>query len=121
MKAIFDTNILIDYLNGRREAADELRRYRAPAISRMTWIEVLVGAETPEEEAAARSFLGLFRVVEVGPGVAEAAIALHRERRLRLPDAIVLATAHTEDCLLVTRNTRDFKPDWVEVRVPYRG
>jgi predicted nucleic acid-binding protein len=39
--------------------------------------------------------------------------------RLRLPDAIILATAQVEGCNLLTRNTRDFSPSWPEIRVPY--
>ena len=39
---------------------------------------------------------------------------------LKLPDAIIFATADVEGRLLVTRNTRDFSPDDPGVRVPYR-
>lgn len=60
MKAVFDTNILIDYLNGRIEAETELARYRERLISRITWMEVLVGAESDGERDAALSFLALF-------------------------------------------------------------
>ncbi len=120
MRAVFDTNILIDYLNGRAEAEAELARYQERLISRITWMEVLVGAESDGERDAALSFLALFRVVELSAEIAGASVVLRKERRLRLPDAIVLATAQTEGCLLITRNTRDFRADWVEVRVPYR-
>ena len=43
MKAVFDTNILIDLLNGREEANNEAGRYSNLAISRISWIEVLTG------------------------------------------------------------------------------
>ena len=49
----------------------------------------------------------------------EIALQIRRERHLRLPDALVLASALHEGCLLITRNPRDFRRDWVEVRVPY--
>ncbi len=120
MKAVFDTNILIDYLNGRAETETELARYRERLISLITWMEVLVGAESGGERDAALSFLALFRVVELSPEIAGAAVILRQERHLRLPDAIVLATAQTVGCLLITRNTHDFRADWVEIRVPYR-
>jgi len=120
MKAVFDTNILIDYLNGIGEAAEELKRYRPLLISRITWMEVLAGADNADEEQAARSLLSLFEIVELSATVSEAAVRLRRERRLRLPDALVLACAHTQGCLLITRNTKDFKAGWPEVRVPYQ-
>jgi predicted nucleic acid-binding protein len=40
--------------------------------------------------------------------------------KIRVPDAIILATARVESLLLVTRNTRDFPADLPGIRVPYR-
>jgi predicted nucleic acid-binding protein len=57
--------------------------------------------------------------VDVSRPVARAAVDLRRERRLRLPDAIVWASAQQESALLVTRNTRDFPKTDPGVRVPY--
>jgi len=51
--------------------------------------------------------------------VAETAIQLRREYRLRLPDAIIWATARVNDAVLITRNTKDFKPEWDGIRSPY--
>lgn len=45
MVAVFDTNIVIDALNGRPEADAEYSRYERVLISRVTWMEVLVGAQ----------------------------------------------------------------------------
>jgi hypothetical protein len=45
---------------------------------------------------------------------------VRRERRLKLPDAIILATAETADRLLITRNTRDFPANDPGIRIPYR-
>ena len=47
VKALFDTNILVDYLNAVPEARTELQRYTERAISIITWMEVMVGAEDP--------------------------------------------------------------------------
>ena len=38
---------------------------------------------------------------------------------MKIPDAIVYATAKEENCILVTRNTKDLKEDWPDIRVPY--
>lgn len=119
MKAVFDTNILIDYLNGIEKAADVLSSYKQPLISRITWMEVLAGTHDAESEDGARAMLQTFDVAELDREIAELAVLLRRERRLRLPDAIILATAQTQGCLLITRNTKDFNRNWVEVRVPY--
>ena len=50
MKALFDTNILIDYLNGIDAARQEIARYEHPSISLITWMEVLVGTTAEEEQ-----------------------------------------------------------------------
>ena len=120
VKALFDTNILIDYLNGVKAAAKELSRFETPLISRITWMELLSGARDAEEEDAVRIFLRRFQVVELDEKVAALAIALRKERRLKLPDAIILAGAKAEDCKLLTRNIKDFDPAWPEVHEPYR-
>jgi hypothetical protein len=82
-------------------------------------MEVLVGAHGEDEADVVEMFLRDFRVVEITRGVAREAVALRRARRLRLPDAIVWASARTESALLVTRNTKDFPAEEPGVRVPY--
>jgi len=120
MKAIFDTNILIDYLNGREEARAELALYDDPAISIITWMEVQIGAQTSDEQDILRGFLNRFRVIALTGEVAEKAVELRRQHRMHLPDAIIRATSQAESCLLVSRNTRDFPADHPGVRVPYQ-
>lgn len=119
MKAVFDTNILIDYLNGVQGAADELSLYQEKIISVITHIEVLVGVEDTDEEPAVRAFLASFRLSGLSEHIAEETVRLRRQHRMKVPDAIVYATARTEGCLLVSRNRKDFKPEWPDVRVPY--
>ncbi len=119
MKAVFDTNILVDYLNGVSEAADEFQRYDTRLISQVSWMEVLVGCRSNEEERLVRAFLDTFEVVSIDGMVAESAVMLRRASRMRLPDAIVYATAKTRQTLLVTRDKRDFPVDAPDVRVPY--
>jgi predicted nucleic acid-binding protein len=119
MRAVFDTNILIDFLRGVPESETELGRYRERLVSIVTWMEVLAGAHNAEEEDVIELFLRDFTVVSVTRPVARDAIAIRRATRLRLPDAIVWATARSESALLVTRNTKDFPSDDPGVRVPY--
>ncbi len=119
MKAVFDTNILIDYLNGIEAAANEFSLYDDKLISIITFIEVMVGANSPEEESVLRGFLDSFTVCELSTAIADESIRLRKEYRLKVPDAIVYATARSQGTLIVTRNTKDLKSDWPDVRVPY--
>jgi predicted nucleic acid-binding protein len=92
VKALLDTNILIDFLRGVPAARDELNRYQDKAISIVTWVEVMTGAPMMAERGT-REFLDGFTLVDLNQKVAERAVALLREHRLKLPDAIVWASA----------------------------
>jgi predicted nucleic acid-binding protein len=119
MKALFDTNILIDYLNGVEASKVELGRYRERLISIVTWMEVLAGGREDDELDVIEMFLRDFRIVEITRPVAREAVEIRRTHRVRLPDAMVWAAARSESALLVTRNTKDFPRDDPGVRVPY--
>jgi hypothetical protein len=120
MKAVFDTNILVDYLNGIDRAVDELQHYSHRLISQITWMEIMVGCRTAKEEKAVRGFLETFDVVPLEAKVAESAVMLRRSNRLKLPDAVILATAECRQALLVTRDSQDFPVDGPGIRVPYQ-
>ncbi|MGE0862820.1 MAG: type II toxin-antitoxin system VapC family toxin [Vicinamibacterales bacterium] len=119
VKALFDTNILIDYLKGVDAAQAELARYRQPLISIVTWMEVLAGVRTEEEGDVVEMFLRDFRIVEVTRGIAREATEIRQTSRIRLPDALIWASARHESALLVTRNTKDFPKDEPGIRIPY--
>lgn len=119
MSVLIDSCILIDFLSGREQARAYLLGVAGAAISLVTWMEVMTGASSPEEEAAIRGFLAAFVVLPVDTAVAEEAVGLRRGRRLKLPDAIIYATARVHGRTLATRNTRDFRDGEVGVDVPY--
>jgi predicted nucleic acid-binding protein len=121
VKALLDTNILIDYLNGIPEAGKEIGRYRDKAISLITWMEVMAGT-TAQDEQIIKTFLSQFELLPIDGTVSAEAVAIRRSRKIKPPDAIILATARTSDRLLVTRNTKDFPAGQdVDVRIPYQS
>jgi len=119
VKALFDTNILIDYLHGQEQADRELRAFQGNAISIITWMEVMFGA-TEAQEAATALFLATFQVIPVDDEVARGAVALRKIHRMKLPDAIIWASAQTTNRLLVTRNSKDYPAGHPGVRTPYQ-
>ena len=122
MKALLDSSILIDYLNGIEAARQEIARYPQALISVITWMEVMAGSNPdtdPDGDRATRAFLSRFTQVAIDSEIAELAVSLRRERRLRLPDAIIQASARCSDALLVSRNSKDFPADDPGVRMPY--
>ena len=65
-------------------------------------------------------FLREFRVIDITRPLARRAIEIRRGTRVRLPDAIIWATAQMESAILVTRNTKDFPKSDPGIRIPYR-
>jgi predicted nucleic acid-binding protein len=120
MKVVIDTNILVDYLHGLPQAREELAHYSRPGISLITWMEVMIGARDNNEEAILRGFLGGFETLPITDTVAHRAVVLRRSDRIRLPDALIWATAQSSNRLLATRNTRDFSASDPGIRVPYQ-
>lgn len=115
---LFDTNILIDYLRGIPQAKVECDRHADRVISIISWIEVMAGS-TAANERDARTFLLNFYTLALDANVAERAFLLRGANRIKLPDAIIQATAEGSARILVTRNTRDFAPGTPGVRIPY--
>jgi len=75
---------------------------------------------TGDVERATRSFLSSFDIIALDGEIAERAVNLRRDHHIKLPDAIIWATAQTRGMLLVTRNTRDFAADDPGIRMPYK-
>ena len=119
VKALFDTNILIDFLNGVPQAKFELSRYRDKAISMITWMEVMAGA-TPATQSTLHGFLQEFSHVAIDEQVGTVAVTLRQRYRIKLPDAIVWASAQVSGRLLVTRDTGDFNVGEPGIRIPYQ-
>lgn len=114
----FDTNIVIDWLNRKAPARAELARYNRHRISRIAWTEVLAG-EPLESRDHVRELIAPFEIVEVDGRIALAAADIRQRTRMKLLDALILATAQINGAILVTRNTRDFPVEMPGIRVPY--
>ena len=119
VKALFDTNIVLDYLKGIEAAERELSRYEDIAISIVSRIEVLVGV-TPDIENDVRALLDDLTTIHLDDDVAERAIILRRIRRLKLADSIIWASAQADNRLFVTRDTKDFPVEDPGIRMPYK-
>jgi predicted nucleic acid-binding protein len=119
----FDSNIIIDALRGFEEAHAELRRAVDRAgrtwVSRMVWIEVMSKGEGEGLRRAER-FLSGFGIDELDEEISARSASLRRERpSMKLPDAVILASALTRGRVLVTRNIEDFPASMPGIRVPY--
>lgn len=119
MRAVFDTNIIIDCLAGLTAARETLERYQHHFLSRISWIEVLVGARNSHEQTFLKAFLENFTIIDTNAAIGLLASELRQKYRLRLPDALVWATAKSQEALLITRDVKDFSRSVPDILIPY--
>lgn len=101
---LVDTDVFIDHLRGARALEPGRHRLHYSVITRA---ELFAGGTA--SDLAAR-LLEPFREVAVDRRVAERAGRVRRETGVRLPDALIAATALEHRLQLATRNERDFAP-----------
>lgn len=120
MKILFDTNILIDALAGNRDARTVLEAHTDAAISVISAFEVLSGTSA-WDEGKAQALIARFRQIDVDPDIVLFAVTLAKDRRLLMPDAIIVATAQATGRTLITRDAKlvnEFEDP--PVLVPYK-
>jgi predicted nucleic acid-binding protein len=107
---LLDTNILIDVLRGEAVALAWLEEQQQPHISVITWIEVLVGCREGETSRV-HDWLESFPRLPLDDAIATETVVLRQQHGLKIPDAIILATARCGDCSLATRNVHPYRLD----------
>jgi predicted nucleic acid-binding protein len=100
---LIDTDIFIDHLRGAAELKSGRHRLHYSVITRA---ELFAGATGT---GLAAQVLAPFREVPVDRPIAERAGRIRRETGLRMPDALIAATALERRLGLATRNTKHFE------------
>ena len=117
---LIDTNIIIYYLEGEQAVVSFLHTHRGKlSISPITWMETLSYSFSADEEQIVRAFLQEFRLIEFSSPVMELSVEIRRMKKMKLPDAIIAASAVHHDLTLVTRNIKDFKGTAVKTLDPF--
>lgn len=119
MLGLFDTHILMDYLKGMPEAQVEFASYSKPFISAVSVVELQLAARE-DQVVALQQFLSMFEIVPMDEEVAMHAVAIKRHyRQMKLPHAVIWASARLKGALLVTRNAKVFPATEADIRIPY--
>lgn len=110
---LLDSNVVMGYLN--QDAAPgfshqfEQALLEGAAVSVITTIEVLGWRGHDEiSRASAEKLLSCMDEIPLSPSVVQRTILLRTRYAIKLPDAVIAATALTSNLKLLTRNTVDF-------------
>lgn len=106
---LLDTNILI-YLSRKELELDKFAKsVDRLSISVITYMEAQgYNFLNKEEENLISDMCDHLHVIYLDKEIVEKVILLRREAKIKLPDAIILATAIVGEMYLVTHNTSDF-------------
>lgn len=99
---LVDTDIFIDHLRGHRALSPGRHRLHYSVVTRA---ELFAGTTAT---ATVSELLVPLRELTVNRAIAERAGRIRRESGVRLPDALIAATALEHGLGLVTRNQSDF-------------
>jgi predicted nucleic acid-binding protein len=110
---LIDTNAVIDYLGKRLPATcmDFMNSVidAVPNVSVVTKIEVL-GFNAPDEHYQLLiSFIDDATVLDLTNNVVDASIDIRKRYKIKLPDAIIAATALVYGLVLISHNVSDFR------------
>ena len=110
---LIDTNVVIGYLDNKlpkygmsimNKIIDD-----TPNISVITKIEVLRFNTSTNVYKVLEDFISESTVLSLNDFVVEKTISICKAHRIKLPDAVIAATALIHDLILTTRNVNDFK------------
>lgn len=107
---LIDTNILIEFQAKKLPASGQ--NFVAQTIDKEFTISIINKIEILGHHSVVkqtRDFVNLANAIELDKNVADKTIELRRSHKIKLPDAIIAATALLSNMTLITRNTLDFQ------------
>jgi predicted nucleic acid-binding protein len=109
-KGLLDSNVIIDISKGNLSTESIIKDYDYLYTSIISYVETLGYQFTDEEEKElVLEVLKQVEIVDLNKTIADIAIQYRQRRKIKLPDALVLATAKYLDADLLTSDVADFK------------
>lgn len=99
---LIDSNVLVYYMLGFNNVEKYFKNFR-PVLSFVTELEVLSGPSLyPQQSDNIKLFLSEYVIIDYVSGLKEIIVDIRKSRKLKLPDAIIAATAIHLDIPLVS-------------------
>ena len=109
---LIDSNVIIGYLDNKLPNYGMKLMHsivdKIPNISVISKIEVLRHNPSEPVSQILQAFIDECNIFDLTEPVVDNTIELCKSRRIKLPDAIIAATARVHNFSLVTRNVSDF-------------
>lgn len=110
---LLDTNTVINFLDGSipQNGMDFLKSVlkNESILSVITEMEVLgYNFENSEDENITKVFIEASTVIQIDKNVVAETINIRKSKKIKLPDAIIAATALVHKLKIVSRNVSDF-------------
>jgi predicted nucleic acid-binding protein len=119
---LLDTNVILDFLKGENNAIDLSSLF----LQYECFASVIVKLEllkypniTSDEEYTINEFLKLLTIIPINEAIENETIAISRLSKLKLPDAIIGATAIVYDAELVTRDPHFIECKYEKLHIWY--
>jgi hypothetical protein len=122
MKALLDSNIIIHLAQGKIDFDSFADDYDELCISVITYMEVL-GHRFQDDNYKQKieSLLNLFTRLDITEVVVKEVIAIRQRFSIKLPDAIILATARITKCEFISNNDKDFSGEIKVKTIPFKS
>lgn len=124
MNYLLDTNILIYYFNAslpsnaKTMVSEYLRSsFNISVISKMEFLGF--NQFTTKEREKARNFLSFSNILSLDDSIIEQVIKIKQKKKIKLPDAIIAATALHHNMGILTHNTKDFTDIKITILDPF--
>lgn len=114
-RTLVDTDVMIELLKGNEDVRNSLSQIGLDSISLsvITVMELFYGALHKRELVKIKKSLSVFHILFVDSETSRQAATLietyAKSHNLKIPDALIAATAVNNDCRLFTFNQRDFR------------
>ncbi len=108
-KALLDSNVIIDASKGNISLKSIVDKYESLYTSIICYTEIMgYNFKNEQEKSAIEKILQIIPIINLDKEIADTAIKFRKKTKIKLPDALIIATADKISADLITSNISDF-------------